>query len=317
VLKQQAVISQAQAAIEKDRASVLEVKANLVKDLAMAKLAEKDAERFVALAKAGAVADAEAERRQATRESTAAIVSAAEASIKNAEAQILADQANLKNAYAQLDYAKATLQNAHVQLNFTTVNAPIDGRTGHIMVLKGNTIKADEDILVTINQITPIDVQFSVPQEQFELVQKYSKGNTLTASATLPQGDLVAKEGKVIFTDNTVDATTGTVKIKAIFDNKDSKLWPGQYVNVVLNLTTIPNAVTVPTTAVQAGQNGSFVWLVTGKDQVHLQPVKTGPVAGADTSITEGLKAGDKVVTDGQIQLSEGAKITVKTEQKP
>lgn len=315
VLKQEAVISQAEASIEKDKAAILEVKANLNKDLALAKLAEKDAERFIKLAKAGAVSDAEAERREATRESTLAIVSAAEAAIKNAQAQVKADEANLRNAQAQLTFAKATLQNAKIQLNYTTVNAPIEGRTGKILTLRGNNIRPDEDILVTINQIAPIYVEFSVPQEQFQQVLELSQNGSLLAKAALPQGKVLAQDGKVTFTDNTVDSTTGTVKIKALFDNADSSLWPGQYVDIFLTLKTIQNAVVVPSQAVQTGQNGQFVWILDHEKAAHMRKVEVGPIYKDSTSINAGLEKGDEVVIDGQLQLSEGAKVKAQQQE--
>ena len=315
VLKQEAVISQAEASIEKDKAAIQQVNANLNKDLAMAKLAEKDAERFLHLAKAGAVSDAEAERREATRESTQAIVTGAQAGIKNAQAQVKADEANLKNAHAQLAFAKATLQNAKIQLNYTTINAPIAGRTGKILTLRGNNIRPDEDILVTINQISPIYVEFSVPQEQFQQVLELSRTGELRAKAALPQGKILAQDGKVTFTDNTVDSTTGTVKIKALFENTDSSLWPGQYVDIYLTLKTIKDAIVVPSQAVQTGQKGQFVWVLDKDKTAHMKPVTPGTVFKDVTTISSGLQPGEEVVIDGQLQLSEGAKVKAQAEE--
>jgi len=309
VLKQKAVIAQARAAIDKDKASLAQVRANLKKDQALARLAEVNAVRFGALAEAGAVSEVEAERRATDKESTAAIVIADEANINNAKAQISADEANLQNAIAQLSAAKAILENARVQLNYTTVNSPIAGRTGRILVLLGNNVRADEDILVTINQIMPIYVEFSVPAEQFELVQKYGK-ESLAVTAFL-KGEKETRQGKVTFTDNTVDSTTGTVKLKAVFSNEDSALWPGKYVNVVLTLTTLRNVVTIPDQAVQTGQGGQFVWVVKNGKTAHMRKVSTGTAVGGVTVITSGINAGDVVVTDGQIQLSEDAKVQI------
>jgi multidrug efflux system membrane fusion protein len=314
VLKQEAVIAQAKAAIDKDKASLAQVKADLTKNQALARLAQVNAERFGALARAGAVSEVEAERRETDRESTAAIVVAGEASIQNAQAQIMADKANLQNAYAQLASAKAALENARVQLNFTTVNSPISGRTGKILVLRGNNVRADEDILVTINQISPIYVEFSIPSEQFELVQKYSE-DSLYATVALKGHDLVRK-GRVTFTDNAVDNTTGTVKLHAEFDNADSVLWPGKYVDVVLTLTTLKNAITVPSQAVQTGQAGQFVWVLKDGKTAHMQPVKTGPTVDGITAISSGISNGDTIVTDGQIQLAEGSKVQVSGSQQ-
>lgn len=309
VAKQEAVIAQAKAAIDKDKAVLAQVKADLTKNQALAHLAQVNAQRFGALAKAGAVSEVEAERRETDMESTAATVVAGQANIQNAEAQIVADKANLQNAYAQLASAKAVLENARVQLNFTTVNSPISGRTGKILVLQGNNVRADEDVLVTINQISPIYVEFSVPADQFELVQKYKQDNLRVA--VLLKGHDAERLGKVTFTDNTVDNTTGTVKLKAEFDNSDSMLWPGKYVDVLLTLTTLKDAIAIPTQAVQTGQSGQFVWVLKNGKTAHMQPVKVGPSVDGLTAIESGIAAGDTVVTDGQIQLAEGGKVQI------
>jgi len=316
VEKQEAIVAQAKAAISKDQATVEQVKANLKRDIALAKQAERDAQRFDFLANAGAVSQAERELRETKLESTGAVVEAGQAAIINAEAQIAVDRANLKNAYAELAASKANLRNAQVQVGFTTVNAPIDGRTGHILVLKGNVVRADEDILTTIVQTAPIYVELSVPQEQFRKVQECAAKGILTVRAKRPNGEVLASDGKVTFIDNTVDNTTGTVKLKAVFENKDKALWPNQYVDVIMNLAKIENAVVVPTQAVQTGQKGQFVWIVSSDQSSHMVPVTVGPAIDGVTAILSGVKLGDKVVTDGHIQLAEGAKVKV-TEPVP
>ena len=316
VQKQEAMIAQAEAAIAKDIATTAQVKANLKRDAALARQAERDAQRFDFLANAGAVSQADAETRETKMESTNATVEAGQAGITNAEAQVNVDRANLKNAYAMLASSKASLQNAKIQMGFTTVNAPIDGRTGHILVLKGNVVKADEDILTTIVQTAPIYVELSVPQEQFRKVQECAAKGVLTVVAMRTSGRVLANDGKVVFMDNTVDNTTGTVKLKALFENTDSALWPNQYVDVVMNLDSIHNAVVVPTQAVQTGQKGQFIWIVDDKKAAHMVPVTVGPSIDGVTAILSGVKSGEQVVTDGQIQLSEGAKVKV-TEPVP
>lgn len=316
VQKQEALVAQAKAAISKDQAAVEQVKANLKRDVALAKQAERDAQRFDFLANAGAVSQADKELRETKLESTSATVDAGQAAIVNAEAQVAVDRANLKNAYAELAASKANFRNAQIQVGFTTVNAPIDGRTGHILVLKGNVVRADEDVLTTIVQTEPIYVELSVPQEQFRKVQECAAKGVLTVKAKRPNGDVLASDGKVTFIDNTVDNTTGTVKLKAVFDNKDHALWPNQYVDVIMNLDKISNAVVVPSQAVQTGQKGQFIWTVDANKAAHMIPITVGPAIDGMTAILSGLKPGEQVVTDGHIQLSEGAKVKV-TEPLP
>ncbi len=310
VLKQDALVAQARAAIEKDKAALAQVKANLEKDKAFAKLAQVNAKRYSVLANAGAVSQVDKDSKDTESESTAAVVIADNANIKNAEAQIIADEAALQNALAQVESAKAAREQARVQLNWTTVNAPISGRTGRILVLQGNTVRPDEEILVTINQLAPIFVEFSVPDDQFELVQKYSKNTSLKASAFL-KGRNISRLGNVTFMDNTVDNTTGTVKLKAVYDNADSVLWPGKFVDVMLTLTTLKDAITVPSQAVQTGQSGLFVRTLKDGKTAHMQTVTTGPTVAGRTVITNGLKVGESVVTDGQLQLAEGSKVNL------
>ncbi|MBX9693617.1 MAG: efflux RND transporter periplasmic adaptor subunit [Cyanobacteria bacterium] len=300
------VVAQARAAVDKDKAALAQAKANREKDEALAKLAKVNAKRYDTLAQAGAISRVERDSKETESESTAAVVSADNAAIQNAEAQIAADEASLQNALAMVESAKAAKEQARVQFNWTTVNSPISGRTGRILVLQGNTVKADEEILVTINQLAPIFVEFSVPDDQFELVQKYGK-NSLKATAYLKARN-ITREGSVTFMDNTVDNTTGTVKLKAVFDNADSALWPGKYVDVILTLTTLRDSITIPSQAVQTGQSGQFVWLLKGK-KVHMQSVTTGPTVGGLTVIERGVELGDKVVTDGQLQLAEGSEV--------
>ncbi len=311
VAKQKALVEQAKAAVEKDEASLLQSKANLVRDLAQNRQAGKEADRYLDLSKQGAVSNEQAEQLRTTFLSTAAVVKSGEAAIKNAQAVINADKAIVRSAQAQHASARAGLENARVQLDYTSITAPISGRTGNLQVLLGNNVRPSEDVLVTINQISPIYVQFSVPQLQFAAVQQYGQVGELLATATRPNGKPLAQGGRVTFTDNAVDSTSGTVKVKAVFDNSTSQLWPGQYVDIVLTLTTLHDATVVPSQAVQNGQSGQFVWVLKADKTVHMQPVVTGPVVADSVTISSGLHPGELVVTDGQLQLTENSKVKV------
>ncbi len=311
VAKQKALVEQAKAAVEKDQASLLQSKATFVRDQAQNRQASKEADRYLDLSREGAVSTEQAEQLRTTFLSTSALVKSGEAAIKNAQAVINADKANVRSTQAQYASAQAGLDNARVQLSYTTITAPISGRTGNLQVLLGNNVRPAEDVLVTINQISPIYVQFSVPQQQFPSVQQYGHSGALKVTATHPNGQSLAQGGRVTFMDNTVDSTSGTVKLKAEFNNTASQLWPGQYVNIVLRLTTLNNATVVPSQSVQNGQIGQFVWVLKADKTVHMQPVVTGPAVGDSVTITSGVNSGDLVVTDGQLQLTENSKVKV------
>jgi multidrug efflux system membrane fusion protein len=185
------------------------------------------------------------------------------------------------------------------------------GRTGNLLVQAGNVVKANEgDPMVVIAQVHPIYVSFAVPEQFLSDITRYQTKAGLTVRAT-PQGAAKATTGRLTFVNNLVDATTGTIQLKATFDNADNALWPGQYVDVVLTLTTEP-AITVPAEAVQNGQQGPFVFVVKPDLKVEPRPVQTGRRVGGEIIIARGLAAGEKVVTDGHLRLVPGAKVEIR-----
>ena len=210
---------------------------------------------------------------------------------------------------------RAAVDNAAVQLGYCSIRSPIDGRTGNLMVQKGNLVKAnDVPVLVTINQVNPIYVTFSVPEKELAGIKKYIAAGNMKVEAYIPNDTGPAEEGTLSFLDNIVDTATGTIKIKGTFANRDRRLWPGQFVNVALTLTSIPNAVVVPTQAIQTGQSGQFVFVVKPDRSVESRPVVTGEVLDGETVVSKGLNPGETVVTDGQLQLVPGSRVQIKTE---
>jgi multidrug efflux system membrane fusion protein len=192
----------------------------------------------------------------------------------------------------------------------------VAGRTGGLLVHAGNIVKANDDKpLVVINQVEPVYVSFAVPERDFSEVKRRSAGARLQVVAT-PQGGK-PETGEMTFLDNTVDATTGTIMLKASFPNRDRALWPGQYVNVSLTLKIDENAVVAPVEAIQTGQTGAYVFLVKPDLTVEIRSVAVRRNWGSWALITSGLNPGDRVVTDGQLRLSPGAKITEKTDAAP
>jgi membrane fusion protein, multidrug efflux system len=208
---------------------------------------------------------------------------------------------------------KAAVETAKINLEYTSIYSPINGRTGSVGVKEGNLVKAnDVPILVTINQIEPIYVSFSIPEQQLAELKQYSNTKSLKVEAA-PQGGTQRFQGRLTFIDNSVDLTTGTIKLKATFDNAAHALWPGQFADVNMTLKSQPNAIVVPTAALQTSQNGTYVYVVEQDLTAKQQPVNVGWNVGEDTVIASGLQPGQRVVTDGQLRLTPGAKVDIKS----
>jgi multidrug efflux system membrane fusion protein len=202
-----------------------------------------------------------------------------------------------------------------VQLQYATITAPISGRTGALMVHAGNLVRAnDAAALVIINQVSPIYVSFGIPESQLPEFKRYLAQRSLHVEARPPNETGAASIGRISFVDNAVDQTTGTIKIKGTFPNDDRRLWPGQFVNIIVTLATDSAAVVVPTVAVQAGQQGQYVFVVKPDQTVELRTVTVARTSGNETIIKEGVKPGETVITDGQLRLVPGSRISVKKE---
>lgn len=219
------------------------------------------------------------------------------------------------SAVATVAADKAAVRTAELQLSFTTIISPLDGRTGNLLVTTGNLVTANEaNALVVINQLAPIAVAFSVPEQSLSAIAENlrKKGGKLPVAADLRDGS-PALSGELNFVDNAVDPTTGTVQLKATFANEDRRLWPGQFVDVVLTLSDRPNSVTVPDVAVQDGQDGSYVFVVRKDETAELRKVTVAFVTGDRLAVIEkGLAGGETIVTDGHLRVSPGGKVAVK-----
>jgi multidrug efflux system membrane fusion protein len=209
---------------------------------------------------------------------------------------------------------RAVIDNAEIQLGYCSIRSPIDGRTGNLLVQQGNLVKAnDVPVLVTINQVNPIYVTFSVPEKSLAEIKRYMAGGQLKVEAVIPNVADPAEQGVVSFIDNMVDTTTGTIKIKGTFANRERRLWPGQFVDVALTLTSLPDVVVVPAQAVQTGQSGQFIFVVKADRSVAVRPVVTGETYQGEVVVVKGIGPGETVVTDGQMQLVPGAKVQIKS----
>jgi len=294
----QAQVQQAQATLLRDQANLSQAQANLARDQASAKYSRDQANRYADLQKEGIV----------SKDQTEQLRSAADASTQ----LILADQAAIDSAKAEIAAQKATVETMQVQFSYTDIKSPIDGRTGSINVKQGNIVNANTVDLMTINQVQPIYVTFSVPEAQLGEIKRYMAIGKLPVSA-IPQDDAAAVEtGVLTFIDNNVDMTTGTIKLKGTFPNAARKLWPGEFVRVTLRLTTQQNALVVPSQAVQTGQDGSFVFVVKQDRSVENRPVTTGARIDQDLVVQNGLNVGETVVTEGQLRLAPGMKVIVR-----
>ena len=220
-------------------------------------------------------------------------------------------EANSAALHATVKADEAAVENARLQVAYCSITAPIGGKTGSLLVKEGNVVKANDMALLVINQIEPILATFSLPESQLSEIKKRSGGGELSVAATPPGG--VAHEGKLTFVDNAVDATTGSIVLKATFPNGDRGLWPGQFVNLVLQLSVQSDAVVIPSPAVQTGQAGSYVYVIRSDSTVESRPVAIARTNGSLAVVEKGLAPGEKVVTDGQLRLAPGARVEIKS----
>jgi multidrug efflux system membrane fusion protein len=225
------------------------------------------------------------------------------------QATVESDRAQVENAKAALQAAQANVDNARLQLAYTTIHAPIDGRTGNLLVQNGNILKANDDNpIVVINQVHPIYVSFSVPEQNLAEIKKYRATGSLQVVARPPRQKETLATGELTFVNNTVDTTTAMIQLKATFANENNVLWPGQFVDVAMVITS-RTAIVVPSQAIQPGQQGPYVFVVKPDQTVESRLVTPGVRLGAETIVEKGLKPAERVVTDGQLRLVPGARI--------
>ena len=266
------------------QATLEQAQAVLARDAAQAQSAALDAARYAELVKQDYVTQSDYDAKRATADAL--------------QATVRADSAAVANAALSLEWAR--------------VRAPISGRTGRLLVREGNLVRANNpDPLVVINQIHPILVRFPVPERNLADIQRYRR-NRLPVLVSPSQADTVFQEGVLSFVDNSVDSTSGTVLLKGELPNRDNLLWPGEFLNVRLQLYVEDKAVVVPSQAVMTGQQGTYLFLVNHDGTARSQPVTVERTAGTYTVIAQGVSAGDQVVTDGQLRLTAGALVEIK-----
>ena len=225
---------------------------------------------------------------------------------KEAYAQI---RTNAETAAATVKASQAALENARLNLEYCTITSPLDGYVGRVLLQAGNMVRAnDANPLVVINQVRPIYVNFAVPEQNLPEVRKYRAAGPLTVE-TLPDPGAPPVQGQLIFVDNAVDPSTGTIRLRARFENADAALWPGQFVNVSLRLTEQVDAIVIPSPAVQNGPQGQYVYVV-GPDLVaDVRKITVLRTDGERTIVATGLQKGERVVTRGQLRLGSKTRV--------
>ena len=273
------------------QAQLQQARANLARDRARLLNAKKQVERYASVAQKGYVS---AEQFDQVRTDAMAL-----------EATVKADE--------------AAVESARLELKYCTIRSPLTGFTGELKVDQGNLIKANDNDkpLVIIRQVRPIYVVFSLPEQYLAEVKHYMARGPLQVDALIPGSTVDPVRGRLSFLDNAVDTTTGTIQLKATFANQDKILWPGQFVNVALILTTQPDAVVLPPQAVQTGQDGQYVFVVAADSTAEYRPVVISRSSPDEVIVAKGVRAGERVVTDGQLRLAPGAPVKiVETDKK-
>jgi len=267
-------------------AALKQAEANLERDKALANKAKADAGRYAELIRKQFVSQQDYDQAKATAESLAATVNA----------------------------DSVAVQNARLNLSYCYIKAPITGRTGSLIAHQGNMIKENADsAMLIINQIQPIYVSFALPEQNLAEIRKYMAIEKVPVKAIIAGQENNPEMGVLSFIDNTVDKATGTILCKATFTNEPKRLWPGLFVNVVVQLSSQAGAVLVPSQAIQTSQEGQIVFVVKSDLTVEIRPVEVGRPIDGDVIITKGLTPGERVVTDGQLRLVPGAKVEIKT----
>ena len=296
----QTALEQAEANLARDQAALRQAQANLDRDKAQAEFGRSQAKRYSEMVTEGVISPEQADQVLANAKALDEAVKADEAAIATAQASIRADEASIRSA--------------KVQLSFCYVNSPIDGRTGSLLIHEGAIVKANDTSMLTVNQLNPIYVSFAVPEGQLPEIKRRMAAGPLRVELRNINDGKPAPTGTLSFIDNTVDQNTGTIRLKATFENSERRLWPGQFVETALRVASEQDVHVAPTRAIQTGQNGQYVFVVRDNQTVDMRTIKPGRVIGDRTVIVEGLRAGETVVTDGQLQLVPGATVVIKTE---
>jgi multidrug efflux system membrane fusion protein len=292
----EAALAQADANLTRDKALLAQAEAQLSRDAANAEYQQLSSERQAQLNTRGIVSKDQADQSRAQADATSAIVKADRAAVESAKAQLVAQE--------------AAVENARLSLAYTVIRSAIDGRTGSVAVKVGGLVTANQTELMTIARVQPVFVTFTVPAVHLPTIKKHMSDGRLSVIAVPQDADAQPATGTLTFVDNAVDMSTDTIKLKATVPNPDRRLWPGQFARVTLRLATLPHAIVVPSQAVQTGQDGQYVFVVKPDSTVEQRPITTAQRVNDDVVIDKGLQTGETVVTEGQLRLEPGARVT-------
>jgi len=323
----EATMHQAEAILERDLAAVKQAQANrisnasqlkhaqaiLSRDQVEAKTARVQAERYGILAAKGNVSKDEYDQVKTKADALDAVILADQAGVEEARAALQASEAALEHAQAAVRASRANLESARLQLDYCYIHSPINGRTGNLFVKEGNVVKANDAVLVKIHQVRPIHVAFSIREQDLHRIRSQLTMGDVKVEARVPGDANGPEQGRLTFVDNAVDKTTGTIRLKGTFPNEKNRLWPGQFVDVVVILDTQKDATVVPSQAVQTGQEGPYAFVVTPDQTAEYRKLTLGRSLNGETVVTAGLAPGERVVTDGALRLLPGVKVTVKS----
>lgn len=264
-------------------ATIRQIEANLMRARAQRDNAEREMRRQEELRKKGVASEDDYDQAQTAFRTLAAAVQAEE----------------------------ATLENARLQASYCAIRAPFDGRVGELLVHQGNLVKANDMALLTLNQIQPIKVSFAVPQQALPEIRRQMAAEPLAVTACNPGTPANVETGRLVFIDNEIDTRTGTIQLKGLFENTAERLWPGQFINVVLTLSTQSNATVTPSAAILTGQDGIYAFVLKPDGTVENRAVTVDRAVGEESIIANGLQTGERVVTDGQLRLVPGTHVTI------
>jgi multidrug efflux system membrane fusion protein len=296
----QTALQEAEANLAREQAMVGQLQANLARDQAEAEFAQSQARRYRKLVDEGIGSSEQADQFETSAKARAEAVQAGKAALDTARAAVQADE--------------AAVRSARVQLSFCTVTSPLSGRTGALLVHEGNIVKENETVLVTINQVAPTYVNFAVPERYLPEIRKQMATRPLQVEARIRNAEGQPVTGVLTFIDNSVDDTTGTIRLKGTFENGDRRLWPGEFVDTTLRVSAQVDVAVAPARAVQTGQDGQYVFVVTPDHVAQMRKVVGGRTAGLDMVIEEGLQPGEVVITDGHMRVAPDMKVVVRNE---